>query len=168
MASFEKALSKDIFNSLLPTFGTPKKPTPVWDREQKMFLINNYETVSGNYTYEGIRFCENVVIKEKVGQYHTWTYLNTIEIYAFNGTKLELVQKKDFEKVHRQSVNIPQECENMIFNYLSSGIKLQGLNASKEHVRNEAKRLTEGCFKDFLDEDYNPRLMKMLPLLESY
>ena len=168
MASFEKALSKDFFNTLLPSFGTPKKPTPIWDSGQKMFLINNYETVGGNYTYEGIRFCENVLIKEKVGQYHTWTYLNTIELYAFNGNKLEMVQKKDFDKAHRQSVDIPQECEELIFNYLASGVKLMGINTSDEIMRKEAKRLVEGCFKDFLDDDYNPRLMRILPLLESH
>ena len=44
MASFEKALTKDLFDSILPTYGTPRKKIPVWDEGQKMFLLGNYES----------------------------------------------------------------------------------------------------------------------------
>ena len=168
MASFEKAITNNLIETFLPSFGTPKKKIPVWDSGQKMFILNNYESAAGHYYYEGMRFCEHIVIKEKVGKYHLWTYLDSLEVYAFNGVKLELVQKRDYEKAHRQSVDIPKESEDMIYNYLAGSIKLQGGSLNEEQLRTESHRLVEGCFKDFLDDDYNPRLMKILPLLEAH
>lgn len=167
MASFEKALSKDLFDSILPTYGTPRKQIPVWDEGQKMFLLGNYESEKGNYYYEGIRFCNKIVIKEKVGLCHTWTYIDSLEVYAFNGTRLELVQKRDYEKTFRNEVFIRSEAEQMICDYLSACIKAQGLNIESEEIRNEAKRYVDGSFKSFLDPDFNKHLTRILPQLEA-
>ena len=34
MASLEKALTKDLFENLLPTYGNTRKAVPVWDESQ--------------------------------------------------------------------------------------------------------------------------------------
>ena len=94
MASLTKAINKDLFDSILPTFGNQRVHIPVWDEGQKMFLCEEYESASGNRYYKGVRFCDRIVVVEKVGLYHNWTYIDGIEVYAFNGTRLELVQKR--------------------------------------------------------------------------
>lgn len=38
MASLTKAINKDLFDSILPTFGNQRVHIPVWDEGQKMFL----------------------------------------------------------------------------------------------------------------------------------
>lgn len=38
MASLAKAINKDLFDKILPTFGNPRVHVPVWDEGQKMFL----------------------------------------------------------------------------------------------------------------------------------
>lgn len=167
MASFEKALTKDLFDNILPKFGTPRKRIPVWDEGQKMFILGNYESEKGNMYYEGIRFCENIVIKEKVGLFHTWTYLDSLEIYAFNGIRLELVQKRDYEKVFRSEDFIRSESEQMICDFISGYIKCQDIDISIEKIREEAKRYVDGCFKSFLDPDFNKHLTRILPQLEA-
>ena len=87
MASLTKAINKDLFDSILPTFGNQRVHIPVWDEGQKMFLCEEYESASGNRYYKGVRFCDRIVVVEKVGLYHNWTYIDGIEVYAFNGTR---------------------------------------------------------------------------------
>lgn len=167
MASFEKALTKDLFDNLLPTYGTPRKSMPVWDESQKMFLFNNYESKSGNYYYEGIRFCDKVVIKEKVGLYHTWTYIDSIEIYVFNGTKLELVQKRDYDKTFRNEEFVRSEAEQMLCDYIKGSLKTQGMSGDETHIKNEVHRLVDGSYKSFLNADFNKQLTCILPQLKA-
>ena len=118
MATLTKAISKNLFDSILPTFGSPRVHVPAWDNGQKMFICDEYESETGNYYYRGIRFCDRIVIVEKVGLYHNWTYIDGIELYAFNGRKLELIQKKDYEKQFRKEEFVKKESEEMVKNYL--------------------------------------------------
>ena len=85
MASLTKAINKDLFDKILPTFGNPRVHVPIWDEGQKMFLCEEYDSGNGHRYYKGVRFCDRIVIVEKVGLYHTWTYIDGIEVYAFNG-----------------------------------------------------------------------------------
>ena len=47
-----------------------------------MFFCEEYESGNGHRYYKGVRFCDRIVIVEKVGLYHTWTYIDGIEVYA--------------------------------------------------------------------------------------
>ncbi len=165
MASFEKALTKDLLDSIAPTYGPPRKRVPIWDEAQQMFLLGNYESEKGNYYYEGIRFCNKIVIKEKVGLCHTWTYIDSLEIYAFNGTNLELVQKRDYEKTFRSKEFIRKESEQLICDFIRGCIKSQGIPIEEEVIRTEASAIVEGSFKSFLDPDFNKHLTRILPQL---
>lgn len=167
MATFEKALTKDLFENLLPTYGNARKAVPVWDESQKMFLLGNYESASGNYYYEGIRFCDRIVIKEKVGLYHTWTYIDSIEIYAFNGTHLELVQKCDYDKTFRNEEFVRSEAERMICDFFRGCLKTQGVSADDEQIHTEARKIVDGSYKSFLSPDFNKQLTRILPQLKA-
>ena len=160
-------MTKDLFENLLPTYGNARKALPVWDENQKMFLLDNYESASGNYYYEGIRFCDRIVIKEKVGLYHTWTYIDSIEIYAFNGTRLELVQKCDYKKEFRSEEFVRSEAERMIRDYAKGCLKAQGALPDEEQIRLEAHKIVDGSFKSFLSPDFNKQLTRVLPQLKA-
>ena len=102
MANLTKAINKNFLDQVLPTFGNPRTAIPVWDNGQKMFICNEMESLSGNRYYMGVRFCDRVVIVEHVGIYHNWTYLDGLDLYAFNGQRVELIQKKEYDKVYRK------------------------------------------------------------------
>lgn len=167
MATLEKAISKNLFDNVLPTFGSPRIHVPAWDNSQKMFICDEYESANGHRYYRGIRFCDRVVIVEKVGLYHNWTYIDGIELYAFNGKKLELIQKRDYEKVFRKEEFIRSESEAMVRDYLSGILKAQRTSISAEELESQAKSLIEGCYKSFLDSDFNTRLTQILPAIEQ-
>ena len=158
MASLTKAINKDLFDSILPTFGNQRVHIPVWDEGQKMFLCEEYESV---------RFCDRIVVVEKVGLYHNWTYIDGIEVYAFNGTRLELVQKRDYDKVHRNEEFIRKELETMVRNFFEGVLKAQRSCMPQEELEEKAKGIIDGCYKSFLDSDYNTRLTQILPQIEQ-
>ena len=167
MATLTKAISKNLFDSILPTFGNPRVHVPAWDNGQKMFICDEYESGNGHRYYRGIRFCDRVVILEKVGLFHNWTYIDGIELYAFNGKKLELIQKKDYDKVFRNEEFIRTESQNMVKDYLSGVLKTQRTSVPEEQLVAQAKELIDGCYKSFLDADYNTRLTQILPAIEQ-
>ena len=167
MATLTKAINKNLFDSILPTFGNPRVHIPVWDDSQKMFILGEYESGNGHRYYRGIRFCERIVILEKVGLYHSWTYIDGIELYAFNGQKMELIQKRDYDKVFRNEDFIRQESEQMVEDFLKGTMKIQRVCMSAEQIADQAKALIDGCYKSFLAPDFNTRLTQILPRLEQ-
>ena len=167
MATLAKAISKNLFDSVLPTYGSPRVHIPAWDNGQKMFILDEYESANGNRYYRGIRFCDRVVIVEKVGLYHNWTYIDGIELYAFNGKKIELIQKRDYDKVYRKEEFIRAESETMVKDYLSGVLKARHTSVPAEEITNQAKSLIEGCYKSFLDIDFNTRLTQIIPAIEQ-
>ena len=167
MATLTKAINKNLFDSILPTFGNPRVHIPAWDEGQKMFICGEHESNSGHRYYIGIRFCDRIVIVEKVGLYHNWTYIDSIELYAFNGQKMELIQKHDYDKVFRNEALIRQESEQMVKDYLIGVMKTQRIYMSVEQVATQASELVNGCYKSFLDPDFNIRLTQILPKIEQ-
>lgn len=167
MATLTKAINKNLFDSILPTFGNPRVHIPVWDEGQKMFICGEYESNSGHRYYIGIRFCDRIVIVEKVGLYHNCTYIDSIELYAFNGQKMELIQKRDYDRVFRNEAFIRQESEQMVKDYLTGVMKTQRIYMSAEQVASQASELINGCYKSFLDPDFNIRLTQILPKIEQ-
>lgn len=167
MATLTKAINKNLFDSILPTFGNPRVHIPVWDEGQKMFICGEHESNSGHRYYIGIRFCDRIVIVEKVGLYHNWTYIDSIELYAFNGQKMELIQKRDYDKMFRNEAYIRQESEQMVKDYLTGVMKTQRIYMSAEQVASQASELINGCYKSFLDPDFNIRLTQILPKIEQ-
>lgn len=167
MASLTKAINKNLFEKILPTYGTPRIQVPVWDEGQKMFRCGEYMSASGNRYYMGVRFCDRIVIVEKVGCYKIWTYIDSIEVYAFNGTKLDLVQKRDYEKCYRNEDFIRQESVMMVRDYIEGVAKTQGISLPKDQIEEQAKNIVERCYKSFLDSDFNTRLTKILPQIEQ-
>ena len=163
MASLKKAINKDLFDNLLPTFGNPRAHIPVWDEGQKMFICDEYENENGHRYYKGVRFCDRIVIVEKVGLYHTWTYIDAIEIYAFNGTNLELVQKRDYEKTFRGEEFVRSESEMMVRNFLEGILKIHRSSMPEEEIAAKANSIVDSCYKSFLDSDFNVRITKILP-----
>ena len=168
MASLNKAINKNLFDSILPTYGSPRVHIPTWDNSQKMFICDEYESSNGHRYYLGVRFCDRIAIVEKVGFYHSWTYIDSIELYAFNGQTMELIQKRDYDKVFRNEDFIRQESEQMVMEYLAGIMKMQRICVPAEQIGMQAKELISGCYKSFLDPDFNTRLTQILPKLEKH
>ena len=131
-----------------------------------MFICEEYESASGHRYYKGIRFCDRLAVVEKVGLYYTWTYIDGIELYAFNETWMELVQKKEYDKAFRSEAFVRRETEIMVRNYFEGIMKVQKISMPKEQLEAQAKEVVDGCYKSFLDKDYNLQLIQIIPQIE--
>ena len=168
MATLTKAINKNLFDSILPTFGNPRVHVPIWNEGQLMFIFDEYESMAGHRYYKGIRFCDRIAIVEYVGAYHNCTYIDSIELYAFNGQKMELIQKRDYDRVFRNEGLIRQESEQMVKDYLTGVMKTQRICIPAEQIATHATELINGCYKSFLAPDFNTRLTHILPKLEQH
>lgn len=167
MASFDNAIANNVFDSMLPPFGGHSNLGPVWDDGQKMFIFDDHTSASGNHYYRGVRFCDRLAIVEKVGLYHTWTYIDSIEVYVFEGNKVRLVQKRDYTKQFRDNDFVRAESEQMVRSYLSGMVKMQGARVQEAQVEAHAKQLVSDCYKSFLDDNYNERLLEVVSVVQK-
>lgn len=155
-------ITESFFDSVLPRYGELRANIPVWDNGQKMFICDEYESQAGHRYYSGVRFCDRVVVRERVGLYHNFTYLDGIELYAFNGTNLQLVQKRQYDKVYRSDALVRSESESMMRDYLAGASSLSGSSATPQQLEAEAQNLIAGCYTC---PTHNERLRGILPQL---
>jgi hypothetical protein len=160
-------ISNSMFDQILPTFGTPSINLPVWNEGQKMFISSEYESSNGNRYYKGLRFCDQLAIVETWGTYHTWTYINSVEIYTFDGNKPKLAGKRTFDKQFYDLDFIKAQTEVMVQEFIQGQLKIQNVNMPMVRIEDKAKVLVDKSYKSFLDEDYNPRVQIMLPVLTA-
>lgn len=168
MATLSKAITQNLIDDLLPTFGRIRKSVPTWDESQKMFIFDQHISDTGNLYYRGIRFCDRVVIVENIGQYHAWTYVDSIELYAFNGTDLELIQKRDYDKTFRNEEFVRRESKAMIQDFIAGVFKSQKVSAPTADIESQAVQLVDACYKSFLDGDFNIRLTQIIPQIDNH
>ncbi len=166
MARLNNAITKDFLNDILPVYGTSaRQRKPTWDDSQKMFIYDEWESANGNHYYCGIRFCDRFAVVEKVGMYHFCTYIDSLEVYAFNGRKMQLIQKKDYAGQFRKNEFIRAETENMVINFLKGVLKMNRVSMPEDKLQEEAKVMVDQCYKSYNDNDYNIRLTQIIPQL---
>ncbi len=159
------SISNNVFDSMLPTIGNPRVKLPIWNEGDKMFISSEYESNAGHRYYQGLRFTDRVAIVETFGHYHTWKYIDSIDVYAFDGKERVLVGTKKFEKTFYDKSLIQKETETILRNYFKGQLKLRNINISEEEISQEAQKHIERSYTSFLSEDFNPRLQSLLPLL---
>lgn len=164
--------ANDFFKAILPAYGTQLDKAfkrARWIAGQKFWLVKDYlKQENGNYYYIGVRFVDNLMIVEKDAMWNSWTYLDDLEIWAFDGKTPRLIQKKKYEKHHRDEDDIRKELTLMLTDFVKSQAKLNKVFLGDEEIRQVAEDCINRSFKDFLDDDYEIRLTQMIPLLEKY
>ena len=142
----------NFLDSVLPTFGNTKDNTPIYDEAQKMFISSPYTSAAGHSYYKGLRFTDRIVMIEKIGTYYNWTYIDGVELYAFNGTEKVLIAKKQFEKEFYNMEQIKREVKQMLFDYFRSQILLKNENASEELIEKHAMQTIDSLYENKIEQ----------------
>jgi len=158
-------ISNSLFDSMLPTFGNTGNGLPVWNEGQKMFISSEYESAAGNRYYKGLRFCEKLAIVETVGLYHTWSYINSIEVYVFEGKQTKLVSKRQFDKQFYDANFIKEQTKQMVKDYLHGQTKIQNAVVPMSRLEEESNSVVEKSYTSFLSEEFGNKMQDMVPLL---
>jgi len=152
-------------DSILPTYGNPRVNTPIWNESQHMFITDQYTSAAGNTYYLGVRFADRFVTILHIGLYHNWTYINEVEVYAFDGHERRLVGKTSIDQYYNEEL-VRSTTENLLQDYIQGQIKLNGSTVNHEQLECQVKELVQKSYFSLL-EDANTakKLEAVKPLL---
>lgn len=156
-----------VIDILLPTYGNPSINLPVWNESQKMFITSEYESAAGNRYYIGIRPSKKVAIIEKVGLYHSFSYIDSLELFSYDNTNIKLLAKKNYDKVFYNSDFIKNESLTMLIDYFRSCLKIQGTYLPTHRIEEESKKIIEQSYESFLSDDYQLNIRMLLLIIEK-
>lgn len=158
--------TNSFLDSVLPTFGQERTAgTPVWNESQHMFITDQYVSAAGNTYYLGVRMSNRFVIILHIGLYHNWTYINEVEIYAFNGKQKELIGKTKIDQYYNEDL-VRGAVEEMLGNYLESQMRMAGLTVNTNILDSQVKELVDASYCSMLKgNDLLGRLEDIKPLL---
>ena len=152
-------------DSILPTYGNPRVKTPIWNESQHMFITDQYTSAAGNTYYLGVRFTDRFVTILHIGLYHNWTYINEVEVYAFDEHERRLVGKTSIDQYYNEEL-VRSTTENLLHDYIQGQIKLNGSTVNHEQLECQVKELVQKSYFSLL-EDANTakKLEAVKPLL---
>ena len=152
-------------DSILPIYGNPRVKTPIWNESQNMFITDQYTTVGGNTCYLGVRFTDRFVTILHIGLYHNWTYINDVEVYAFDGEDRKLVGKVSLDKFYDENL-VRTTTENLLLDYIEGQMLLQGIKPQRDQLKEQVEQLVQKSYCSMLNDPVTAqRLEAVKPLL---
>jgi hypothetical protein len=100
-----------------------------------------------------------------IGLYHNWTYINEVEVYAFDEHERRLVGKTSIDQYYNEEL-VRSTTENLLQDYIQGQIKLNGSTVNHEQLVCQVKELVQKSYFSLL-EDANTakKLEAVKPLL---
>jgi hypothetical protein len=158
-------IGNNILDSILPTYGNPRVNTPIWNESQHMFITDQCTSASGNTYYLGIRFSDRFVTILHIGLFHNWTYINEVEVYAFDEHERKLIGKTKLDVYYNEDL-VRSTTEGLLKDYIESQMKLNGGKIDSKQLDNQVKELVEKSYVSFLDDVETPKKLEAVkPLL---
>ena len=158
-------VGNNFLDSILPPYGDPRVKTPIWNESQHMFITDQYTSAAGNTYYLGVRFTDRFVTILHIGLYHNWTYINEVEVYAFDEHERRLVGKTSIDQYYNEDL-VRSTTENLLQDYIEGQMKLNGSTVNHEQLECQVKELVQKSYFSLL-EDANTakKLEAVKPLL---
>lgn len=156
-----------FIDGILPVYGNPRCNIPVWNEGGKMFISDEYQSAKGNWYYKGLRFSDRLAIVEKVGLFHSFKYIDEIEVYTFNEKSRTLIGSHKFEKTFYDKDLIQNKAKEMVSDYITSQMKLQNLSVRRDSIVSEVDKIVGATYVSLLSDDYNINLQNLLPVLQT-
>lgn len=158
-------VGNNILDSILPTYGNPRTDTPIWNECQHMFITEQHTAASGNTYYLGVRFSDRFVTILHIGLFHNWTYINEVEVYAFDEHERKLVGKTTLDQFYNEDI-IRSTTEKLLKNYIEGQMKLNGHIIDQKQLDGQVKELVDKSYLSLLDDvNTSKRLDAVKPLL---
>lgn len=161
------SITNPVFDSILPVYGNPRKNTPVWNEDDKMFIFDEYTSSAGHLYYRGLRFTNRIAVVENIGLYHTCKYIDSIEVYTYNNNSKSLIGSVKYEKTFYNRDMIRRAVESIIKQYVQGQLKVQNLQMNEDVIEQEAKKYVEESYISFLSDDFGRNMTNMLPMFTS-
>lgn len=161
------SISNGFFDSILPTFGNQRSNTPVWNESLKMFITDEYESANGNRYYNGIRISNRIVIVEHVGMFHSFTYLDGMDIYMFDGEERKLIAQEKYDRQFYDVGFVRERSKQVLRNYAHSQAAMIGTAITDEVIEAEVNAIVNNSYQSLLDDDKLQKLHAIVPILQK-
>ena len=140
--------TNSFLDKILPKFGNARENIPIYCDSQKMFMSSHYTSAAGNMYYKGLRFTDRLVMIEKVGLYKNFSYIDSIEIYAFNGEEKVLIGRMDYDKVFYNVDRIKEDATTLIGNYLEDSARITGALMNETQIKHKSTELLQQMYEN--------------------
>lgn len=140
--------TNSFLDKILPQFGNPRENIPIYNDSQKMFMSAHYTSAAGNMYYKGIRFTDRLVMVEKVGLYKNFSYIDSVEIYAFDGEDKILVGKYEPQKEFYDAIKIKEVARTILISYIQNSAKLVGSIINPSTIEQQAEQLLQAMYEN--------------------
>ena len=140
--------TNSFIDRILPTFGNTRENIPIYCDSQKMFISSHYTSAAGNMYYKGLRFTDRLVMVEKVGLYKNFSYIDSIEVYTFNGEEKVLIGKMDYDKVFYNAEQIKEDTASIIANYIEDSARITGSLMDATRVKQQTAELLQQMYEN--------------------
>lgn len=158
-------ITNNPLDSILPTYGNPRTKSPIWNESQHMFITEQYTSAAGNTYYLGVRFSERFVTILHIGLYHNWTYINEVEVYAFDNNDRVLVGKSKIDQFYNEDL-VRTTTEKLLQDYIEGQMKLNGREFNQNELRKQVKKLVDQSYFSLTEStNLSKRLEAVKPLL---
>ncbi len=108
-----------------------------YNAAKNVFLTMGYTSAAGNMYYKAIRLSEKLAVYYHLGQGYAYTFLNGITLFAWNGTKANIIAQKFWGGCNWRCFNeqsAKEESIRMLKDYLSGQAKLMGENIDERSL----------------------------------
>jgi hypothetical protein len=158
-------IGNSLIDGILPIYGNPRTNTPIWNESQHMFITEQHTSAAGNTYYLGVRFSDRFVTILHIGLFHNWTYINDVEVYAFDDQERKLIGKTTLDQFYNEDL-VRATTEKLLKDYLEGQIMIQGGKVDSNMLDHQVKELVDKSYISMLnDENTMRRLEAVKPLL---
>ena len=119
----------------------------VFSPQANAFLTQAYLSAAGNAYFNAIRFAEGIIIKEDVGQGHTYTFLNGLRIY--HAASKTLLADISYHCYIYSEHAVKEEIQLLLLDVLEKAVR----NTGNSFDRSEAKRLINKVITEAFDKN---------------
>jgi hypothetical protein len=105
------------------------------------FLSKGFTSNAGNTYFNAIRFAEDILIKEDIGQGYARTFLNGIRIYSLKNK--ELLVDRNYHCVFYSKSTVKSESIKLLLVLLKDAAKSEGLELDEFLARTQISKIID-------------------------
>ena len=132
-----------------------------YSEKSNAFLTNGYVSAANNVYFNAVRFAENLLIKEDVGQGYAYTFLNGIRIYSLDNRTL--LAEKSFHCFIYSKQKVFNEVKAMLLDMLCDAVKHHGKEIDRKEAEQTIHRLFEKAFNENQIQVAQQQMRRLLP-----
>lgn len=140
----ERGLTATI-NKLFPRFGEKALDIPSWDEGKCMYLVDQYQSASGNRSLTYVGVSDQLLLEMTLGHFHSWEFVNKVRAMVYDGNGFRIVCSHDWEQsTHFRKEDVLPVIASSLKEYVRESGNTDGM--SDDEVSVEIDRILADLF----------------------